>query len=115
MGFDPEVLDERRSEGAIEQVLRVPEALECWPGHFPARAILPGVLQLGWVVELAARWLGPTRVVGIEGLKFKRPIGPGQRLTLRLESAADGVHFCLGDGEILFSLGRLVTEPERSS
>lgn len=115
MGIDPEVLDERRSEGAIEQVLRVPDALDCWPGHFPVRAIVPGVLQLRWVVELAARWLGPARLVGLEGLKFKRPIGPGQRLTLRLTRAAGSVHFRLADGDSLFSLGRLVTEPERSS
>jgi 3-hydroxymyristoyl/3-hydroxydecanoyl-(acyl carrier protein) dehydratase len=114
MGIDPEVLDEHRSEGAIEQALRVPDALDCWPGHFPARAILPGVLQLGWVVELATRWLGPARLVGLEGLKFKRPIGPGQRLTLRLELAPDGLHFRFSDGEALFSLGRLVTEPERA-
>jgi 3-hydroxymyristoyl/3-hydroxydecanoyl-(acyl carrier protein) dehydratase len=115
MGLDPEVLAERRSEGAIEQALRVPEALDCWPGHFPAWTIVPGVLQLGWVVGLAQRWLGPARLIGLEGLKFQRPLGPGQRLTLRLETAPGRLHFRLFDGDTVFSLGRLLTEWERPS
>jgi 3-hydroxymyristoyl/3-hydroxydecanoyl-(acyl carrier protein) dehydratase len=115
MGLDPEVLAERRGEGAIEQALRVPEALDCWPGHFPVRAIVPGVLQLSWVVQLAERWLGPARLLALEGLKFKRPIGPGQHLTLTLEAAPRRVHFRLADGDTVFSLGRLVTEPESPS
>jgi 3-hydroxymyristoyl/3-hydroxydecanoyl-(acyl carrier protein) dehydratase len=114
MGIAPEVLEERRGEGAIEQVLRVPAALDCWPGHFPARALLPGVVQVAWVVELAARWLGPARLVGLEGLKFKRPIGPRQRLTLRLWRDPGGVHFRFADGDAVFSLGVLLTEPEPS-
>ena len=112
MALDPEVLQERRGEDAIEQELRVPERLDCWPGHFPVRALLPGVLQLGWVVKLAERWLGPARLVGVEGLKFKHPIGPGQRLTLRLECGPGGVRFRLADGATVFSLGRLLMQPE---
>jgi predicted hotdog family 3-hydroxylacyl-ACP dehydratase len=109
----PEILAERRAPDRWEQDLRVPANLGCWPGHFPDRPILPGVLQLDWAIQLLARWLGgeawPRRV---EGLKFKQLIRPGQALTLALEREAGGGGFRFGiaHGATIFSLGRIVVE-----
>jgi 3-hydroxymyristoyl/3-hydroxydecanoyl-(acyl carrier protein) dehydratase len=111
--LDPEILEERRAPDRWEQDLRVPADLGCWPGHFPDRPILPGVLQLDWAMQLLARWLGgeawPRRV---EGLKFKQFIRPGQALTLVLEREAGGgsFRFRIAHGATTFSLGRIVVE-----
>ncbi len=111
--LDPEILAERRVRGRWEQDLRVPADLGCWPGHFPERPILPGVLQVDWAMKLLARWLGgeawPRRV---EGLKFKQFVRPGQLLTLTLEQEPGGgrFRFRLAKGATTFSLGRIVVE-----
>lgn len=107
----PQVLAERRFEDRRELDLRVPADLACWPGHFPDAAIVPGVLQLEWVMQEIAAWTGrPADVACIENLKFKRPILPGQELTLvlRSDSEPERFRFELEDDSGAFSLGRIV-------
>jgi uncharacterized membrane protein len=107
----PQVLAERRFEDRRELDLRVPADLACWPGHFPDVAIVPGVLQLEWVMQEIAAWTGrPADVACIENLKFKRPILPGQELTLvlRSDSEPERFRFELEDDSGAFSLGRIV-------
>jgi uncharacterized membrane protein len=110
-GLRPQVLAERRFEDRRELDLRVPADLACWPGHFPDVAIVPGVLQLEWVMQEIAAWTGrPADVACIENLKFKRPILPGQELTLvlRSDSEPERFRFELEDDSGAFSLGRIV-------
>lgn len=107
----PQVLAERRLADRRELDLRVPGDLACWPGHFPDVAIVPGVLQLEWVMSEIAAWTGrPADVACIENLKFKRPILPGQELTLvlRSDSEPERFRFELEDDSGAFSLGRIV-------
>lgn len=107
----PQVLAERRLADRRELDLRVPGDLACWPGHFPDVAIVPGVLQLEWVMSEIAAWTGrPAHVACIENLKFKRPILPGQELTLvlRSDSEPERFRFELEDDSGAFSLGRIV-------
>lgn len=54
----PEALAEERNDRAWELRMRVPLELDCWPGHFPNWSVVPGVLQLDWVIEIIAKWLG---------------------------------------------------------
>lgn len=64
-----------------------------FPGHFPGRPTLPGVLmveaiaQLGAVVLLAdERYAGKIPLFGgIESCRFRRQVGPGDDLTLEIE------------------------------
>ena len=85
-GLEPEVLADRNDDGSRELELRIPRDLACWPGHFPGFALVPGVLQLDWVMRFIGEWTGsPVRVDRIEGLKFKTPLRPEQRVTLFLE------------------------------
>ncbi len=62
------------------------------------------------LVEIAA-WTGrPTDLASVENLKFKRPILPGQTLTLVLQSDAQHARFRfqMEDDAGVFSLGRIV-------
>lgn len=67
--------------------VEIPADLLYFEGHFPGAPLLPGVAQLAVLVlaQVHRLWpyLGePSRV---SRLKFKRPIGPGDRLLLSLE------------------------------
>jgi 3-hydroxymyristoyl/3-hydroxydecanoyl-(acyl carrier protein) dehydratase len=70
--------------------LRVPGDLPIFTDHFPAVPIVPAVLQIGWVVDLARSCLQvdePFR--GILVIKFRRPVRPGMVLDVSLENHAD--------------------------
>jgi|TARA_B110000977_G_scaffold195915_1_gene275276 3-hydroxyacyl-[acyl-carrier-protein] dehydratase len=68
-----------------------------FPGHFPQRPIMPGVLmveamaQVGGLIMLdpAASGDGGTQqeffFAGIDGVKFRRPVVPGDQLVMRVD------------------------------
>ena len=68
--------------------------LACFAGHFPEQPLLPGVLQLHWAVELAARvWpaeFPAEQYSGSARLKFKAPVLPGQELAFELAQIGSG-------------------------
>jgi acyl-coenzyme A synthetase/AMP-(fatty) acid ligase/3-hydroxymyristoyl/3-hydroxydecanoyl-(acyl carrier protein) dehydratase len=85
----PEMLGETRSDNAIERTALVPSDLSCFPGHFPDRFIVPGVLQLDWALGLAEVLLGEApEVRQIESLKLLMPLEPGARFRIRVESSS---------------------------
>lgn len=112
-GLDPEIRATRVSAAGVELDLRVPEQLDVWPGHFPGFFVVPGVLQLDWVVRLAARELGVGRLLGADFMKFKAPMRPGQHFTLALSLAKEGreLAFRMTDRDVVFSTGKLAVEP----
>lgn len=114
--LEPEVLVERLGLGVIHQELRVPESLSVWPGHFPEYFIVPGFLQLRWVMACAQRILGfPAELQGIEGLKFKRPLLPGQKFSLEVKVSdvePSRYRFRLAEGEEVISVGTLCLRVE---
>lgn len=113
---DPEFLAERGGESHHEFDLRVPADLAVWPGHFPEFFLVPGVLQVDWVLRIARDRLGiacaPRR---IEGLKFKAPLRPLQLFTLHLDIIAEGrvLAFEMTGASELFSIGRVHLDEEQ--
>ena len=117
-GFDPAVtapdlIKKTQSAARLEQRVRVPETLAYLEGHFPGHPIVPGVVQVQWVLEAATAWLGRRPVVRrMDAIKFKTPLLPGRTFSLVIEQAQSDtealLRFSLKDGETLFSSGRLV-------
>jgi 3-hydroxymyristoyl/3-hydroxydecanoyl-(acyl carrier protein) dehydratase len=66
--------------------VRVPYDLAIFDGHFPAIPIVPGAMQVGWVVGLARSHmqLGGD-FSGIAATKFRRLVQPGMSLALTLD------------------------------
>jgi 3-hydroxymyristoyl/3-hydroxydecanoyl-(acyl carrier protein) dehydratase len=81
----PKVLARDASLACLALELHVAPDCPWFRGHFPGHPILPGVVQIGWAAWFGARWLGcgtpPRR---LSRIKFRRPIGPDARLSLRL-------------------------------
>lgn len=87
----PEIIAQRSENSRREIDIRVDAANPWFTGHFPEQPILPGVVQIGWAVHFAGEVCGlGTAVRNLEQIKFRRPIMPGARLTLRLTPSADG-------------------------
>jgi len=64
-----------------------------FPGHFPGKPIMPGVLiiealaQTGGILAFKSfpQLRGDVRFIGIDNARFRRPVTPGDRLRLVLE------------------------------
>jgi hypothetical protein len=105
------VLD--RGSRSLACQLRVPYDLPIFDGHFPSKPIVPGVIQVGWAVELArANGLATGRFAGISTAKFRRLLQPGLCLAAHLDcSARSGqLEFTYRLGESIVTIGRLQFE-----
>ncbi len=88
----------------------VPADLPIFRGHFPEVPIVPGVMQVGWAVELArAHGLVTGPCMGIITAKFRRLLQPGMRLEARLARSAPAgrLHFEYECEGAVVSTGRL--------
>jgi len=116
--MSPELIAERVADGRWERELRVPETLACWPGHFESFPLVPGVVQIAWVMALIEERLGrPAAVSSLESLKFRRPLRAGQHVTLELvrAPAARAFAFRLFAGKEVFASGSIVMSGEATS
>lgn len=92
-----------------------------FPGHFPGRPIMPGVL----IIEAMAQTAGvlafkslppedqkrPVFFLGIDNVRFRKPVIPGDQLRLELEIAKHRQAIWGFKGRALVD-GKLVTEAE---
>lgn len=106
----PEVIAiEQTSEQATLELI-VPDTLVYFGGHFPKLALLPGVVQLDWVIQYANQLLLRTPVFASTiRIKFRKPIRPNHRLTLSLKYLAshNAIHFDYADAGGLCSSGQI--------
>lgn len=83
-------------------------------GHFPGAPILPGVAHLVLVERALSGLLGtPMRIAAVPSLRLRVPLGPGDRLALRLSPAGeDAVRFEVRRAAELASQGTIVGAPD---
>lgn len=90
--------------------VHVPVDSPHFDGHFPGYPILPGVALVHDAVlpALATTGVSLGRLEQITRLKFRRPVGPGEALTLRLVTIAERLYdFHLARGATACASGRL--------
>ncbi len=87
-----------------------------FPGHFPGRPTLPGVLmceaiaQVGAIAVLAdEKYAGKLPLFGgLDGARFRRQVGPGDELTLEVEMTQMSSRAGKGQGRALLD-GKVAT------
>lgn len=100
-----------------------------FPGHFPARPVMPGVLVIEALAQAAAMLAFVTKgteagndkvvyLVGIDSARFKRPVVPGDQLVLEVwqERVKAGIHKyrtrASVDGQVVAECEIMCTERE---
>lgn len=94
----------------LRMALELPATLPCFAGHFPNFPVLPGVVQLDWVMLLGAAHLhGVPRAATDLRVKFKRVITPEVPLTLMLRHDASRrrLEFTYAIGAAIASQGQM--------
>jgi acyl-coenzyme A synthetase/AMP-(fatty) acid ligase/3-hydroxymyristoyl/3-hydroxydecanoyl-(acyl carrier protein) dehydratase len=108
----PLLLSEAREGDDVVRELVVPRDLAYLEGHYDAFPLVPGAVQIHWVMLAIGSVLGcPVRGERMEAVKFKSVMRPAQRFTMRLRSEAGGARwsFTLAHGDLVFSSGRITT------
>jgi 3-hydroxyacyl-[acyl-carrier-protein] dehydratase len=95
----------------------VPNTLAIFDSHFPRFHVLPGVLILGSLGELAAELLeqetgSPWQLAGAERVGFRHFVGPGDQLllTVTLKQRTDAEAILTGEASVD---GRVVTRARK--
>jgi acyl-CoA synthetase (AMP-forming)/AMP-acid ligase II/3-hydroxymyristoyl/3-hydroxydecanoyl-(acyl carrier protein) dehydratase len=84
-----DILTEHTDGAACTRRLRVP-AGDVFAGHFPDLPVVPGFVQIDWVMDAAVDLVGrPVTLRRIEGLKFRDLVRPEQVVDLRAELSED--------------------------
>lgn len=107
-------------EGKIVGLKNVSMNEPFFPGHFPGHPVMPGVLIVEAMAQVAAIFAYQTEeanrgkvtyFVGIDNTKFRKPVVPGDQLRLELELAGKrrGIWSFVGKAYVD---GKLVTESE---
>lgn len=106
----PLLLDTTITPDRIELNLAVPANLLYFTGHFPDFPILPGVVQIDWVMAYVRHYfkLEGAAAAAMQ-LKFRQPIKPGDHLTLTLDyhAARHQIEFAYALGDGIASSGRI--------
>ena len=71
-------------------VMELQPDMPCFAGHFEELPVLPGVVQIGWVVEFAQRYFGATFLHrALHSVKFQQLVRPPVQLTLTVQWLAE--------------------------
>lgn len=112
----PEILAHQAIADGVTLILRIPETLSYFSGHFDQIAIVPGVVQIQWAVHFAREHLGLKGVFShMEVVKFKELLLPGQslQLSLRYHGEAGKLEFCYRSETAEYSSGRIYFHDDR--
>ncbi|ASK26921.1 AMP-binding protein [Neisseria chenwenguii] len=98
-------------ENGFEFVGKVPLDLAYFGGHFAGFPLVPGVVELQWVRDLAAQFeWGRQSVVRVENLKYQQFVRPNDTVAVRLDYDAgkNRLTFKMTNSDAVCAGGRLV-------
>lgn len=110
----PEVLQLQCDADVLTLSMRLQPELFWFTGHFPAQPILPGVAQVNWAMVFAAEHFPDMGTfLGMEVLKFQKPLCPGEQVELRIEwlSEKQRLVFSYRAGDQVASSGKILLCP----
>ena len=82
----PVTLKERSGSDQVLLEMALPAQSEVFIDHFPGHPVLAGVFQIDWAIVLGAQYFEFAPAVATDfRVKFRRVIGPTNRLQLRLQ------------------------------
>ncbi len=107
------ILSKTITDSKAELHLKIPEDLACFKGHFTDMPVVPGVVQLHWVVEFVKEFfnLVPSITKGSQ-IKFMSLMKPNDTpvLTLTLDFEKSLITYHYQDKKTTYSLGKLTYE-----
>jgi 3-hydroxymyristoyl/3-hydroxydecanoyl-(acyl carrier protein) dehydratase len=111
---EPHLLELKLADKRVELRLAIPRDLVYFRGHFPAFAVLPGVVQVHWVMNYGRCYFNLGDIsAGAVLIKFRRLILPGDQLSLTLayQPIRNQIDFSYANAEGTLSSGRIGLEP----
>ena len=107
----PYILSEQINDQQAHFDFTLPSELIYFQGHFDSLPLLPGVVQIHWVMDLAKKLSDNLIFGGMSRVKFMRPIRPEQNLSLELTLNPDNnlLSFRYYDESTTYSSGRINT------
>lgn len=113
----PTLVQKNISGNSAEYVLKIPTHLAYFEGHFKGMPLVPGVVQLNWVIEFAKKDFGLHDSVSQgDQIKFTRFMKPGDEvfLSLNYNSEKSSLAYSYQANEFTYSSGRLTFKREAS-
>ncbi|MDH5553513.1 MAG: AMP-binding protein, partial [Nitrosomonas sp.] len=109
----PQILEKTADQATGKYVVEfiVPHDLFYLEGHFPGKPILPGVVQVGWVVHYFQELYGDAGdFLRLEALKFQQVIQPGEKICLSMmwDATKERLTFYYTGSDCLRASGRVV-------
>lgn len=93
-------------DAALQLDIHIRSDLSYLAGHFPEQPVVPGVVQIHWVAELARRVFECRGFVNLKKIKFSNVVLPESSLKLRIEHRSDAsCHFEYHDAQQSYSSG----------
>ncbi len=82
----PELLQAEQGEEQVSLSLKVPDDLAYFPGHFPQQPVVPGFVQVDWVMTYARQYFAlQSPIRSIEALKFQSVLLPNNECKLEMQ------------------------------
>ncbi|MCL1066227.1 thioester dehydrase [Shewanella olleyana] len=106
----PEIIAQQTTDEGICWQIFVAADLDYFKGHFDEQAVLPGVTQLDWAIQLGCQAFGyQTEVASLEVLKFQQLMLPDSQVELFISHNPEKskLTFSYRDGDKRYASGRI--------